>query len=94
MRVSVGAHDKTCKLDPRRDADLQEDVAQMGLDRLLAQEQLGGDLGIGSAVDDESRYLDLALGQRVDASPVELAGARAPMGPMAELPEFCSARAR
>ena len=37
-------------VDARRRAELGEDVAQVRLDRLLAQEQLGGDLAVGLAV--------------------------------------------
>jgi hypothetical protein len=44
------------------------------------------DLGIGLAVDDEPCHLELAFGQRVDARPIRLACARAPMGAVAELP--------
>jgi hypothetical protein len=38
--------------------------------RLGAKEKLGRDLRIGLAVDDESRDLELALGERVDARSV------------------------
>jgi hypothetical protein len=60
----------------------------VGLDRLLAEEQLGSDLPIGLAVDDEARHLELAFGQRVDAVFVCPAGARAPMRSVTELPQL------
>ena len=40
------------ELDPRGDVEFAEDVAQVRLDRLEAEEQLGGDLGVRLAVDD------------------------------------------
>ena len=45
---AFGALDDRCELDACRDVDLSEDVAQVGLDRLLAEEQLGRDLGVRS----------------------------------------------
>ena len=80
--------DHMCELDARRDADLAEDVAQMRLDGLLAEEQFRCDLKVVFAVEDEPCHLELALGQRVDARPVTRACARAPMGAVAELPEL------
>ena len=50
-------------LDARRDAELVEQVAQVGLDRLRAQVQLGRDLRVRPAVDDQPRDLQLALGE-------------------------------
>src|SRR5262249_53148677 len=58
--LAVGALHGARELDARRDADLAEDVAQVRLDRLLAEEQLGGDLRIRLAVDDEPGELELA----------------------------------
>jgi len=52
-----------------------EDVAQVGLDGFLAQEQFRGDLRVGLAVDDEPCHLEFAIGQRFDAS--SAGGARA-----------------
>ena len=46
----------------------------MGLDGLLAEEQLAGDLRVGPAVDDQPRDLQLALGQRLHAVAVRPAG--------------------
>jgi hypothetical protein len=40
------------ELDPRGDVELAKDVAQVRLDRLEAEEELGGDLGVRLAVDD------------------------------------------
>ena len=62
LALAVGVLDRAGQLDARGHSDLAEDVAQVGLDRLLAEEQLGGDLGIRLAVDDEPRELELALG--------------------------------
>src|SRR5262245_7723441 len=47
----------------RRDAHLVEDVAQVGLDGLLAQEQFRGDPRVGLALDDEPGHLEFASGQ-------------------------------
>jgi hypothetical protein len=49
---SIGALDGACESDARCDAHLFEDVTQVGLDRLFAEEQLRGDLWVGLAVDD------------------------------------------
>ncbi len=51
-------------LHARRHVELAEQVAHVALDRLQAEEQLGGDLGVGPAVHDQPRHLELALGQR------------------------------
>src|SRR5262249_17775957 len=59
--------DRAGQLDAGRDAHLAEDVAEVGLDGLLAEEQLGRDLGIRLAVDDEAGELELALRQGGDA---------------------------
>jgi hypothetical protein len=60
------------------------------LHRLLAEEELGGDLGVGLAVDDEPRELELALGERAD--PAEPVSVRRPaVDALAELAQllFC-----
>src|SRR3954453_3114655 len=54
-----GALDGARQLDARGDVELAEDVAQVRLDRLGAEEELGGDLGVRPAIDDERG--DLAL---------------------------------
>jgi hypothetical protein len=38
----------------------------VGLDRLLAQEELGRDLRVGPAIDDQAGHLQLTLCQRPD----------------------------
>ncbi len=52
-------------------------MAQVGLDRLLAEVELAGDLGVGLALDDEPRDLELAFGQRLEAGAVARARAGA-----------------
>jgi hypothetical protein len=49
---AVGPLHGSRELDPRGDVEFAEDVAQVRLDRLEAEEQLGGDLGVRLAVDD------------------------------------------
>ena len=51
-------------LDARGRAELHEDVPQVRLHRLVAEEQLGGDLAVGLAVGHQAGDLELALGQR------------------------------
>src|SRR5262245_6706910 len=60
----------------------------MRLDGLLAEEQLGRDLGVRLAVDDEAGELKLSVGERLDAAPVGVPGAGAPMRAAAELSQF------
>src|SRR5512142_3326866 len=60
----------------------------MGLDGLVAQEEPGRDLGIGTPVDDELSDLELTCRQGLEPSAVELAGARAPVRPAAELSQL------
>ena len=84
----VGALDGTRHFYPRCDAELAEGVAQVRFNRLRAQEELGRDLRIGLAVDDESCDLELALGERVDAGRVSLAWLGAPVDRASELPEL------
>jgi hypothetical protein len=76
--------DGPSELNPRRDADLAEDIAQVRLDGLPAEEQLGGDFRIGLSVGDESCELKLTLGQRFKPTPVRAAWARAPVDAIAE----------
>src|SRR2546430_15418916 len=82
--LTIGALDRLRQGDPRGDADLAEDVPQVRLDRLLAEEELRGDLGIRLAVDDEPRDLELAFGQRLDRGPAGFARPRAAVDAMAE----------
>src|SRR5262245_22375938 len=60
----------------------------MRLDGLVAEEEPGGDLGVGLAIDDEPRHLELARRQCLDAGAVDLARPRAPVVPMAEPSEL------
>ena len=85
-RRPIGALDRAGQLDARGDVELAEDVAQMGLDGLLAEEQLGRDLGIRLRVEDETRHLELALAQGLEAGPIALATARTTMDAMPKLP--------
>jgi hypothetical protein len=69
---SVGrALDGTRQFDPRGHSHLAEDVANVRLDGLRAQEELGGDLRVRSAVGYEARDLVLASGERGKAVAVE-----------------------
>src|SRR5436190_16019705 len=86
--VAVGAFDGARELHSGRDVDLAEDVAQVSLDRLLAEEQLRGDLGIRLAVDDEPCHLELACSQRLDTDPVGLARPRTTVDAMPELSQL------
>src|SRR5262245_25093468 len=49
----------------RRHVELYEDVAQVPVDRLLAQEQLAGNRLVGLARGDEPQHLELARAQAV-----------------------------
>src|SRR3954463_11671582 len=69
--VAIRALDRAGDIVARGDVELAEDAAQVGLDGLHAEEELGGDLGIGAAVDDETRDLALAFGELLDAGAVE-----------------------
>ena len=63
LTLAVRALDHAGHLDARGDAELVEEVAQVRLDRLRAQIELGRDLGVRAPVDDQARDLQLALGQ-------------------------------
>lgn len=60
----------------------------MGFDRLQAEEQLPGDLGIGLALHDEPCNLQLAFGERLKAHGVTPARACAPVGAMSQPAEL------
>jgi len=47
----------------RGDADLGEDVRQVPRDRLVAEDERGGDLLVGVAGGDEAQHLDLTGGK-------------------------------
>jgi hypothetical protein len=79
LRRAVGALNNARHLNARCDAELAKGIAQVGFDGLGAKEKFGSDLRIGLAVHDESRDLELALGERIDARSVWLARTRAPV---------------
>src|SRR5664279_2608824 len=60
----------------------------MRLNRLLTEIELGSDFAVGLAVDDQSRDLELALGERFDPGPVRLSRSRAPVDVVSEVSEF------
>ena len=74
--LAVGALHHARNLDARRDLELLEQVPEVRLDGLRAQEQLRGDLRVGLAVDDEPRDLELALRELLCAGAVELSALR------------------
>src|SRR3954447_21337190 len=76
------------ELDARGHAHLAEDVPQVGLDGLLAEEQLVRDLRVGLAVDHEHGELELAFGQRLERRPGRTAPRRALLNAMPELPQL------
>src|SRR3954452_11323562 len=51
---------------PVADVELCEDVAEVGLDRALAEHQLGGDLGVAEPRSDEGEHLAFTLGEYVE----------------------------
>ena len=61
-------------LDAGRHVELAEDVAHVGLDRLEAEEEVGGDLGVGAPVDHPLGHLELPGAQGVQT--VALGGSR------------------
>src|SRR5262245_32961686 len=67
LRLAGGRTDrlevKTCELRARADAELAEDVAQMGCDRARAEEELRCDLSVAEPLRDEVCDLQLLLGQ-------------------------------
>jgi hypothetical protein len=86
--VAFGAFDGARELHSGRDVDLAEDVAQVSLHRLLAEEQLSRDLGVRLPVDDQARDLQLARCQSLEAGHAGFAGSRAVMDPVAELAQL------
>lgn len=76
------------------DVELAEDVSQVRLHGLGAEEEGRGDLGIRPAIDDEPRDLLLALRQRFDTDRIRLAGLRSPMHVAAEPAQLVSAASR
>src|SRR3954447_10722782 len=57
---AVGGLHRAGDVDPGVGVELAEHVANVGLDGLLAEKQLAGDLGVGLAIDDQLRDLELA----------------------------------
>ena len=60
----VGQHDR---LDAVAEPELHEHAGDVGLDRRLGDDQLGGDLGVREAAGDELEDLELAGGELVEA---------------------------
>ena len=56
----------------------------MVVDGIGAEVELSGDLGIGAAVHDEARDLELALGERFDAHAIHVARRRAAVDVLAD----------
>src|SRR3954449_10088065 len=82
---SIRSLDRPCKIDARANAHLVEHVVHVTLDRLLAEEQLGGDLWVRSTSDDEARDLKLTFSEQLDADSVTLPGPRTPVDVLSEL---------
>src|SRR5436305_14577798 len=61
--VAFGAFDGAREVHSRRDVGFAEDVAQVSLDRRLAEEELGRNLRVRPPVDDQARDLQLTRGQ-------------------------------
>lgn len=59
----VGKHHR---LYPISQAELGQDSTHMGLDRALADEEGGADLGVGQPLCEESEYFLFALGERLE----------------------------
>ena len=59
-RSALTALDRPGDIHAGAGTELGEDVAEVGLDRLLAEEQLVGDLLVGLALGDQDRHLTLA----------------------------------
>src|SRR6478735_3485532 len=60
----------------------------MRLDRFLTEIELSGDFAVGSAVDDQTRDLKLALSERFDAGHIGLARSRASVDVVSEPAEL------
>ena len=89
LRARAGHVDGPRHLDAGGDAQLDEDVAHVRLDRLAAEEEGGRDLAVRLAVGRHGRDLELALRQRGDSA---LAGGRRParLCARAELAQFAA----
>src|SRR3954447_854957 len=89
---SVRALDDPGDLDAGVGAELREDVPDVRLDGLGADEQPLRDLAIRSPVHDEVRDLELTPREQLDAAPLRCPGLRAPMDVPAERPELALRR--
>jgi hypothetical protein len=74
--------------DARLDTDLVEDVAQVALDGLLAQEQFRRDLGVRLPIQDQPGDLKLATRKRLEAQGTRSTPTRSPVRTVAQLPEL------
>ena len=84
----IFALDGSRNVGPGTHIELAEHVADVRLDRLLAEEQLAGDLTVRLAVNDQPGDLELALRQGRDSGLVGVAGSGAPVDVLAESPKF------
>src|SRR5690348_588355 len=82
--VACGALHGARELHSGGDVDFAEDVAQMSLDRLLAEKQLGCDLGVRLPVDDQARDLQFTGGQRFEPDRASFAAWGPPVDAVAE----------
>src|SRR5262249_23633858 len=79
---------------PRRNPELEEDVAHVTVDRLLAQEQLAGDDLVGLARGDQAENLQFARGQPVGTLAPVLDRWRRKLGEVRPGPELLEHLAR
>jgi hypothetical protein len=62
---SLSPFDDACDVDARGHSQLLEEVADMRLNGLTAEKELGGDLGIGPSIHHKPRNLKFPLGERL-----------------------------
>ena len=74
------------RLGPVAQAELGQHPADVGLDRLLADDEPGGDLRVGQALGDQPQHLGLARGQRGRASAGRRPAARPQPGELGDQP--------
>src|SRR5947207_14417073 len=86
--VAFGAFDGARELHSGRDVNLAKDVAEVSLHRLLAEEQLGGDLRIRLSIDDQPRDLQLTRGQSFEPGRAGSATGCSAVDPVAELAQL------
>src|SRR6185503_9886080 len=86
--IALRALDRPGNLRARGHAQLPEQVAHVGLHRLQADEQLGGDLLVRLPVHDEPRHLQLPLAQLAERLVRGGTPARPPLDHPAELAEL------